>query len=97
MGDTGALLLGYSIAVVSMLGLFKNVALFSFAIPIIVIAVPFLIRRLRSYGGRLIGRGLQQLIKAYPLSVNEDGVQSPDSGFDYLWIQCFLRWYGHCI
>ncbi|MFD2760921.1 glycosyltransferase family 4 protein [Lentibacillus juripiscarius] len=41
MGDTGALLLGYSIAVVSMLGLFKNVALFSFAIPIIVIAVPF--------------------------------------------------------
>lgn len=40
MGDTGALFLGYSIAVVSMLGLFKNVALFSFIIPIIVIAVP---------------------------------------------------------
>lgn len=42
MGDTGALFLGYSIAVVSMMGLFKNVALFSFIIPIIVIAVPFL-------------------------------------------------------
>ncbi|WP_087973576.1 glycosyltransferase family 4 protein [Oceanobacillus rekensis] len=40
MGDTGALFLGYSIAVISMLGLFKNVALFSFIIPIIVIAVP---------------------------------------------------------
>ncbi|SHM60733.1 glycosyltransferase family 4 protein [Gracilibacillus kekensis] len=40
MGDTGALFLGYAIAVISMLGLFKNVALFSFIIPIIVIAVP---------------------------------------------------------
>ena len=40
MGDTGALFLGYAIAVVSMLGLFKNVALFSFIIPIIVIAIP---------------------------------------------------------
>ncbi|MFC4386558.1 glycosyltransferase family 4 protein [Gracilibacillus marinus] len=42
MGDTGALFLGYSIAIISMLGLFKNVALFSFIIPIIVIAVPIL-------------------------------------------------------
>lgn len=40
MGDTGSLFLGYSIAVVSMLGLFKSVALFSFIIPIIVIAIP---------------------------------------------------------
>lgn len=40
MGDTGALFLGYSISVISMLGLFKNVALFSFIIPIIIIAVP---------------------------------------------------------
>lgn len=40
MGDTGALFLGYSIAIISMLGLFKNVAFFSFIIPIIVIAVP---------------------------------------------------------
>ncbi|MFD2628889.1 glycosyltransferase family 4 protein [Oceanobacillus kapialis] len=40
MGDTGALFLGYSIAIVSMLGLFKNVAFFSFIVPIIVIAVP---------------------------------------------------------
>lgn len=42
MGDTGALFLGYCIAVVSMMGLFKNVALFSFIIPIIVIAIPIL-------------------------------------------------------
>ncbi|MGX4670709.1 glycosyltransferase family 4 protein [Cerasibacillus sp. JNUCC 74] len=40
MGDTGSNFLGYMIAVVSMLGLFKNVALFSFIIPIIVLAVP---------------------------------------------------------
>ncbi|MYL56471.1 glycosyltransferase family 4 protein [Virgibacillus halodenitrificans] len=40
MGDTGALFLGYSIAIVSMLGLFKNVAFFSFIVPIIVIAIP---------------------------------------------------------
>ncbi|MFD1416289.1 MraY family glycosyltransferase [Oceanobacillus jeddahense] len=40
MGDTGALFLGYSIAIISMLGLFKNVAFFSFVIPIIVIALP---------------------------------------------------------
>ncbi|WP_042143729.1 glycosyltransferase family 4 protein [Paucisalibacillus sp. EB02] len=40
MGDTGALFLGYSIAIISMLGLFKNVAFFSFIIPIIVIAIP---------------------------------------------------------
>ncbi|MDX8047103.1 MraY family glycosyltransferase [Gracilibacillus sp. S3-1-1] len=40
MGDTGALFLGYAISVISMLGLFKNVALFSFIIPIIIIAVP---------------------------------------------------------
>ncbi|WP_099159446.1 glycosyltransferase family 4 protein [Virgibacillus ndiopensis] len=40
MGDTGSNFLGYSIAVVSMLGLFKNIALFSFIIPIIILAVP---------------------------------------------------------
>lgn len=40
MGDTGSNFLGYMIAVISMLGLFKNIALFSFVIPIIVLAVP---------------------------------------------------------
>ncbi|MFC7321843.1 glycosyltransferase family 4 protein [Halobacillus campisalis] len=40
MGDTGSLFLGYSMAVISMVGLFKNVTLFSFIIPIIVLAVP---------------------------------------------------------
>lgn len=42
MGDTGSLFLGYSIAIISMLGLFKNVAFFSFIVPIIVIAIPVL-------------------------------------------------------
>ncbi|WP_404455721.1 undecaprenyl/decaprenyl-phosphate alpha-N-acetylglucosaminyl 1-phosphate transferase [Virgibacillus necropolis] len=40
MGDTGSNFLGYMIAVVSILGLFKNITLFSFIIPIIVLAVP---------------------------------------------------------
>lgn len=40
MGDTGSNFLGYMIAVISMLGLFKNVALLGFVIPIIVLAVP---------------------------------------------------------
>lgn len=42
MGDTGALFLGYAIAIVSMLGLFKNVAFFSFIVPVIVLAIPIL-------------------------------------------------------
>lgn len=40
MGDTGALFLGYSIAIISMLGLFKSIAFFSFIVPLIVIAIP---------------------------------------------------------
>lgn len=40
MGDTGALFLGYSISIISMMGLFKNITLFSFIIPIIVLAIP---------------------------------------------------------
>lgn len=42
MGDTGSMFLGYSIAVISILGLFKNVAFFSFLVPLIVIAVPII-------------------------------------------------------
>lgn len=40
MGDTGALFLGFSISVMSMLGLFKSVTVFSLLIPIIILAVP---------------------------------------------------------
>src|SRR5699024_6804159 len=40
MGDTGSNFLGYMIAVISMLGLFKNIALLSFVIPVIILAVP---------------------------------------------------------
>jgi UDP-GlcNAc:undecaprenyl-phosphate GlcNAc-1-phosphate transferase len=39
MGDTGALFLGYMIAVLSLLG-FKNVTFISFVIPIIILGVP---------------------------------------------------------
>ncbi|WP_337017455.1 MraY family glycosyltransferase [Oceanobacillus massiliensis] len=40
MGDVGSNFLGFMIAVISILGLFKNLTLFSFIIPIIVLAVP---------------------------------------------------------
>lgn len=40
MGDTGALFLGYSISVLSLLGLYKSVTLFSFIVPIIILGVP---------------------------------------------------------
>ncbi|PYZ95870.1 undecaprenyl-phosphate alpha-N-acetylglucosaminyl 1-phosphate transferase [Alteribacter lacisalsi] len=40
MGDTGAMFLGFSIAVISMLGLFKNVTIFSFVIPILILGIP---------------------------------------------------------
>jgi UDP-GlcNAc:undecaprenyl-phosphate GlcNAc-1-phosphate transferase len=39
MGDSGALFLGYMISVLSLLG-FKNVALISFVVPIIILGVP---------------------------------------------------------
>ena len=41
MGDTGALLLGYILATVSVMGLFKFYAVISFAVPFLVLAVPF--------------------------------------------------------
>ena len=40
MGDTGALLLGYVLATVSILGLFKFYAVVSFAAPFLVLALP---------------------------------------------------------
>ena len=40
MGDTGALLLGYVLSTMSVLGLFKFYAVVSFAVPLLAIAVP---------------------------------------------------------
>ena len=40
MGDTGALLLGYILATVSIMGLFKFYAVISFAVPFLVIGLP---------------------------------------------------------
>lgn len=42
MGDTGALLLGYLLSTVSVLGLFKFYAVVSFAVPLLAIAVPLM-------------------------------------------------------
>lgn len=40
MGDTGALLLGYILATVSVLGLFKMYAIVSFAVPFLILGLP---------------------------------------------------------
>ncbi|WP_028401468.1 glycosyltransferase family 4 protein [Ectobacillus panaciterrae] len=40
MGDTGALFLGYCISVLSLLGLYKSITLFSLLVPIIILGVP---------------------------------------------------------
>ncbi|UOO38598.1 undecaprenyl/decaprenyl-phosphate alpha-N-acetylglucosaminyl 1-phosphate transferase [Oscillospiraceae bacterium CM] len=40
MGDTGALLLGYVLATVSIIGLFKFYAIISFAVPFLVVGLP---------------------------------------------------------
>ncbi|WLR41509.1 MraY family glycosyltransferase [Bacillus carboniphilus] len=40
MGDTGSLFLGYCISIISLLGLYKSVTIFSLVIPIIVLAIP---------------------------------------------------------
>ncbi|MBM7571339.1 glycosyltransferase family 4 protein [Aquibacillus albus] len=42
MGDTGALFLGFMISSLSVMGLFKNVTLFSLIVPIIILGVPIL-------------------------------------------------------
>ena len=42
MGDSGSNFLGYMIAVISILGLFKNIALLGFVIPVIILAVPIM-------------------------------------------------------
>ncbi|WP_335870570.1 glycosyltransferase family 4 protein [Bacillus sp. 2205SS5-2] len=40
MGDTGALFLGYCISIISLLGLYKSVTIFSLIVPIIILAIP---------------------------------------------------------
>ncbi|WP_180321259.1 glycosyltransferase family 4 protein [Mesobacillus jeotgali] len=40
MGDTGALFLGYCISIISLMGLYKSVTIFSLIVPIIILAVP---------------------------------------------------------
>lgn len=54
MGDSGSLFLGYAIAVISVLGFFKNVTLISFITPVIILALPIfdtitsILRRLKN-------------------------------------------------
>ncbi|MBM7645049.1 UDP-GlcNAc:undecaprenyl-phosphate GlcNAc-1-phosphate transferase [Scopulibacillus daqui] len=54
MGDTGSLFIGYTLSIISIIGLFKSITIFSLILPIIILAVPILdtslaiIRRLLS-------------------------------------------------
>ena len=40
MGDTGALFLGYMISILSVISFFKSVAIFSFLLPVLILAIP---------------------------------------------------------
>ncbi len=40
MGDAGSMFIGYTIAIISILGLFKSITFFSVIIPVVVLAVP---------------------------------------------------------
>ena len=42
MGDSGSLFLGYSIAVISIIGLLKNLTIFTMFVPVIILAIPIL-------------------------------------------------------
>lgn len=42
MGDTGSMFLGYAMAVISMMGLFKSVTMFSLIVPLLILAVPLI-------------------------------------------------------
>lgn len=55
MGDTGALFLGYTLATISVLGLFKGYAIISVAIPLLILALPIfdtsfaILRRIKNH------------------------------------------------
>ena len=42
MGDTGSLFLGYMISVLAIIGLYKNVTVFSLIVPVIILGIPIL-------------------------------------------------------
>ena len=44
MGDTGSTFLGYMLATVSIMGLFKFYAVISFAVPFLILGLPILIQ-----------------------------------------------------
>lgn len=63
MGDTGSNFLGFMIAAISMLGLFKNVALLSFVVPIIILAVPI----------------FDTILAIFRRAYHKTGIMNPDS------------------
>lgn len=64
MGDTGSLFLGYSIAIISLMGFFKSVTLFSLIAPVLILAVP-------------IFDTLFAIIRRF---LNKQRIMSPDKG-----------------
>jgi len=47
MGDTGSLLLGYMLAVTSILGMVKSVAAVALIVPVLALGIPILIQHLQ--------------------------------------------------
>lgn len=62
LGDMGALFIGYSISVISLLGLYKSVTLFSIFVPLLLLGVPL----------------FDTLFAIIRRSVNQTGIMSPD-------------------
>jgi len=96
MGDSGAMFIGYTMAYISIIGLFKSFTIFSLIIPIIILAVPIfdtsfaIVRRIlrgqkNFHTGSLTLTSL--LIKAW--------VQPSDNGFNYIRHQLDFRFIGN--
>ncbi|MBN3554194.1 undecaprenyl/decaprenyl-phosphate alpha-N-acetylglucosaminyl 1-phosphate transferase [Fictibacillus nanhaiensis] len=62
LGDMGALFIGYSISVISLLGLYKSVTLFSMFVPLLLLGVPL----------------FDTLFAIIRRTINQTGIMSPD-------------------
>ena len=85
MGDSGALLLGYTLAAISVQGLLKTAALATLVLPLLVLAVPVLdtsfvvAKRLRS-GQPIYVADARHLHHRFMRSASRSGARSSTSG-----------------
>src|SRR5699024_8151887 len=97
MGDTGSNFLGYMIAVISMLGLFKNVAILAFVIPVIILALP-IFETVFSIVRILINK--QRVMEADNKHIHYQLLHSgftPANCYCVICIRLFIWCTGHCI